>query len=51
MRDEADKKDDDGFNKVNLDKSTGKGTHWTCIYYHPLKSYHFDSFGLYHHTK
>ena len=46
MRDEANQINDDGFYIVNLDKSTGEGTHWTCLYYHPLKSYYFDSFGF-----
>ena len=46
MRDEANKINDDGFYIVNLDKTTGQGTHWTCLYYHPLKSYYFDSFGF-----
>ena len=39
MRDEANMINDDGFYIINLDKSTGEGTHWTCLYYHPLKSY------------
>ena len=46
MRDEANEINDDGFYIVNLDKSTGRGTHWTSLYYHPLKSYYFDSFGF-----
>ena len=46
MRDKANKINDDGFYIVNLDKTTGQGTHWTCLYYHPLKSYYFDSFGF-----
>ena len=46
MKDEANQINNDGFYIVNLDKSTGSGTHWTCLYYHPLKSYYFDSFGF-----
>jgi len=46
MRDEANNINDYGFYIINLDKSKGKGTHWTSLYYHPLKSYYFDSFGF-----
>ena len=46
MKDEAKQIKDDGFYIINLDKSTGTGTHWTCLYNHPLKSYYFDSFGF-----
>jgi len=46
MRDEADKINKDGFYIINLDTSKGIGSHWTSLYYHPLKSYYFDSFGF-----
>jgi len=46
MRDEADKINKDGFYITNLDTSKGDGSHWTSLYYHPLKSYYFDSFGF-----
>ena len=46
MRDEANKIKDYGFYIINLDTSKGNGSHWTCLYYHPLKSYYFDSFGF-----
>ena len=46
MKDEANQIKDDGFYIINLDKPTGTVTHWTCLYYHPLKSYYFDSFGF-----
>lgn len=31
---------------LNLDKSSGPGTHWTCWYKTKLICYYFDSFGL-----
>ena len=46
MRDEADMINKDGFYIINLDTSKGDGSHWTSLYYHPLKSYYFDSFGF-----
>jgi len=46
MRDEAKEINKDGFYIINLDTSKGEGTHWTSLYYHPLKSYYFDSFGF-----
>lgn len=46
MRDETNKLTKDGFYIINLDTSDGEGTHWTCLYYHPLQSYYFDSFGF-----
>jgi hypothetical protein len=46
MRDETDLLEKDGFYIINLDKSTGNGTHWTVLYFHPLKSYYNDSFGF-----
>jgi hypothetical protein len=46
MRDEADKINEDGFYIINLDTSKGNGSHWTSLYYHPLQSYYFDSFGF-----
>jgi hypothetical protein len=46
MRDEANEIKDDGFYIINLDTSKGKGSHWTSLYYHPLQSYYFDSFGF-----
>jgi hypothetical protein len=46
MRDEADKINKDGFYIINLDTSKGNGSHWTSLYYHPLQSYYFDSFGF-----
>lgn len=30
---------------VNLDKSTGPGTHWCAIFFNKGKMYYFDSFG------
>jgi hypothetical protein len=36
----------DGFYIINLDISKNEGTHWTGVYYHPLKSYYFDSYGF-----
>ncbi|CAI4232646.1 unnamed protein product [Auanema sp. JU1783] len=32
--------------KVNLDSSSGKGTHWVCYSRNEKKIYYFDSFGL-----
>lgn len=46
MRDEMNKLNKDGFYIINLDTSNNEGTHWTCLYYHPLKSFYFDSFGF-----
>ena len=46
MRDETKEIIDDGFYIINLDTSKNEGTHWTCLYHHPLKSYYFDSFGF-----
>ena len=46
MRDETKEINDDGFYIINLDTSKNEGTHWTCLYHHPLKSYYFDSFGF-----
>ena len=46
MRDEAEYIKDDGFYIINLDTSKGTGSHWTTCYYHPLKSYYFDSYGF-----
>jgi hypothetical protein len=46
MRDEEHLMKKDGFYIINLDKSSGNGTHWTVLYYHPLKSYYNDSFGF-----
>ena len=36
----------EGFYVINLDSSSGKGTHWTAFYYHPLHSIYFDPFGF-----
>jgi hypothetical protein len=46
MRDEMNQLKDDGFYIINLDTSNNNGTHWTALYYHPLKSYYCDSFGF-----
>lgn len=46
MRDEMKELDKDGFYIINLDTSNNRGTHWTSLYYHPLNSYYFDSFGF-----
>jgi len=46
MRDEANDINKDGFYIINLDNSNGKGTHWTALYFHPLTSFYFDSFGF-----
>lgn len=31
---------------VNMDESSGSGTHWTCVFITESYSYYFDSFGL-----
>jgi len=31
---------------VNMDDSTGNGTHWTSLFVTDIDSYYFDSFGL-----
>lgn len=31
---------------VNMDESSGKGTHWTSLFVTETSSYYFDSFGL-----
>ena len=31
---------------LNLDKSSGPGTHWTCWYKKNKLCYYFDSFGI-----
>jgi len=46
MRDEMNKINKDGFYIINLDNSNGTGTHWTSLFYHPLNSYYFDSYGF-----
>jgi hypothetical protein len=46
MRDEMDEINKDGFYIINLDNSNGTGTHWTSLFYHPLNSYYFDSYGF-----
>lgn len=46
MRDEMNELKDDGFYIINLDDSNGNGTHWTSLYFHPLNSYYFDSYGF-----
>lgn len=46
MRDEMNELNKDGFYIINLDTSDNSGTHWTALYYHPLNSYYFDSFGF-----
>ena len=46
MRDESDLLKKDGFYIINLDKSSGPGTHWTVCFFHPLKSYYNDSYGF-----
>jgi hypothetical protein len=46
MRDEMNELDKDGFYIINLDNSNGNGTHWTSLFYHPLNSYYFDSYGF-----
>jgi hypothetical protein len=46
MRDEMNKLNEDGFYIINLDSSDNQGTHWTCLYFHPLKSCYFDSYGF-----
>ena len=35
-----------GFYIINLDDCKGPGTHWTSLYYNPLQSIYFDSFGF-----
>ena len=44
MRDEMNHLNEDGFYIINLDNSNG--THWTSLFYHPLNSYYFDSYGF-----
>lgn len=46
MRDEMSNLNKDGFYIINLDTSDSTGTHWTSLYYHPIHSYYFDSFGF-----
>ncbi len=46
MRDEMNEINKDGFYIINLDNSNGTGTHWTSLFYHPLNSYYFDSYGF-----
>ena len=46
MRDEMDEINKDGFYIINLDNSNGTGTHWTSLFYDPLNSYYFDSYGF-----
>ena len=46
MRDEMNHLNEDGFYIINLDNSNGNGTHWTSLFYHPLNSYYFDSYGF-----
>jgi hypothetical protein len=47
MRDELDKIEfkKKGFYVINLDKSTGPGSHW-CVIYKGIKTFYFDSFGF-----
>ena len=35
-----------GWYILNLDRSTGGGTHWCCWYYGATLSFYFDSFGF-----
>ena len=36
-----------GFYIINLQSSTqGDGTHWVALYYSPLRSIYFDSYGF-----
>jgi hypothetical protein len=46
MRDNANEIKREGFYIINLDDSKGNGTHWCCLYYYPLNSCYFDSFGF-----
>lgn len=48
MRDELTKQQfiNNGFYIINLDKSSGEGTHWTLIYKSNNKSYYYDSYGF-----
>ena len=46
MRDEMNYLNEEGFYIINLDNSNGNGTHWTSLFYHPLNSYYFDSYGF-----
>jgi len=34
------------FYIINLDDSSGPGTHWTAFYYSPTNSIYFDSYGF-----
>ena len=38
---------DDGFYIINLDDSTGPGTHWVAMFVKPKLIGYFDSYGLY----
>jgi hypothetical protein len=38
MKDEGENITKIGFYIINLDDSKGPGTHWTSLYYSPLKS-------------
>ncbi len=46
MKDEGENITKIGFYIINLDNSKGPGTHWTSLYYHPIQSIYFDSFGF-----
>ena len=46
MRDEMKELKEDGFYIINLDSSDNNGTHWTSLYFHPLNSCYFDSYGF-----
>ena len=46
MKDEGENITKIGFYIINLDDSKGPGTHWTSLYYNPLQSIYFDSFGF-----
>lgn len=46
MRDEVSKKMKAGYYIMNMDDSTGDGTHWTGLYVGRNKAYYFDPFGV-----
>lgn len=48
MKDKAEEIEKNGFYIINLDDSSGGGTHWTSLYFNnnPLNSLYFDSFGF-----
>jgi len=46
MRDKIHRAAKDKSYVINLDDSTGRGTHWVALFRKPREDYYFDSFGL-----